>query len=219
MKRIFIATALAVMLTLSSTAVGLAAKPAHAGGQPGGGSTPLQRSVCIDPGHGGTEPGTSNGGIIEKNLNLDVALQLDATLKSLGYETYLTRTGDENKSNNDRYTFCNNTNASMLVSIHHNGSTDTTADYTMGLYQQRNSLDLTNVVGQTVASEFGMADTFRTAKFSSGVLIKSDMPSMMSEAYFLTNSDRLAQLQADYDGMVLREANALARGIEAHVAN
>ena len=47
--------------------------------------------------------------------------------------------------------------------------------------------------------------------------MNSEMPSMISESYFLTNTDRLAQLQADRDGMVNREADALARGIEKYV--
>ena len=38
----------------------------------------------------------------------------------------MTRTDDSSKSNNDRYTFCNNEQATILVSVHTNSSSDST---------------------------------------------------------------------------------------------
>jgi N-acetylmuramoyl-L-alanine amidase len=208
--KLFAAALLTLALAVSTVSTSFAARPG------GGGTTPSLKSVCIDAGHGGTEPGTSNGGIVEKNLNLDVALRLSAVLQNSGYKTYLTRSGDVTMSKEERYTFCNGTDASTLVSVHHNGSTSHTADYTDMLYKQPGSKSLAVAVGQSVAGEFGMSSTFRTTLFANMMLMKSAMPSIISEGYFLTNDSRLSQLQADYTGMVDREANAIMRGLETY---
>ncbi len=210
-NKLIMAAILTMGLAVSTVSTGFAARPGGGGGTP----API-KSVCIDAGHGGTEPGTSNGGIIEKNLNLDVALRLSAILQSNGYKTYLTRTGDVDMSKEQRYTYCNGTDATTLVSIHHNGSTSHTADYTEGLYKQPGSKDLAVAVGQSVADEFGMSSTFRTTLFANMMLMKSAMPSIISEGYFLTNDSRLEQLNAGYDNMIDREASAILRGLEAY---
>lgn len=197
----------------------LVATPAYAKGKPGGGGggeVPVLKSVCIDPGHGGADNGTSNGGINEDTLNLDVSLALQQILNANGYATHITRTSDVDRTNNDRYTFCNLTNATTLVSVHHNGSTNNTIDYSAGLYQQGNSKALAQVVGQSVANEFGQVSSFRVERFPSGVLIKSNMPSMISEGYFLTNTARLNQLTTNYSEMVNREANSLFLGLQQY---
>ncbi len=48
------------------------------------------------------------------------------------------------------------------------------------------------------------------------MLMKSTMPSIINEGYFLTNDGRLNQPQTDYTGMVSREANAMARGLGSY---
>ncbi len=196
-------------------------KPDNPGnGKPGGGNNdPPIKSVCIDAGHGGTDIGTSNGGILEKDLNLAVAFKLQELLNTDGYSTYMTREDNSTLSNNDRYTFCNNMNTSTLVSIHHNGSIDKSVDYTLGLYHQKKSRNLARIVGQSVADEFGQGGTFRIDRFPSGVLIKSDMPSMISEGYFLTNTDRLHELTSDYDTAVDKEAQSLLNGLNSYYNN
>jgi len=49
----------------------------------------------IDPGHGGEDGGaTSADGILEKDINLDIALKLNDLLTATGYKTVMTRTED-----------------------------------------------------------------------------------------------------------------------------
>ena len=215
------------MIVLSAIALPVYAKGKPA--DPGGGkpdkdtSGLVVESVCIDPGHGGDQPGavSSNSKIEESKLNLDVALKLEEILESNHIEAELTRRTDEDGqswSNNDRYTFCNKENTSILISIHHNGSTDPTVDYSLGLYHQGSSRELATVITDAVATEFGI-DNEGIDRFPSGVLIKSDMPSMMSEGYFLTNEKRERALEGEgYNDEVLREANALYEGIATYSA-
>ena len=51
--------------------------------------------ILLDAGHGGEDGGAVGiGGVVEKDLNLAVTLQLDYFLRALGYETVLTRRED-----------------------------------------------------------------------------------------------------------------------------
>jgi N-acetylmuramoyl-L-alanine amidase len=152
--------------------------------------TPTVKSVCIDAGHGGSEVGTSNQDLLEKDVNLEVAVLLKEKLKTAGYVIYMTRDEGEDidMSNADRYNYCNSKNASILVSIHHNGSTNPDADYSLGLYMKKSDVALAREVVNSVSSTLNLPNN-GISRFASGVLLKSEMPSTISEGFFLTNSD------------------------------
>ena len=42
--------------------------------------------ICIDPGHGGDQPGAAYGGRLEKDAALQIARKLARKLKDTGYE-------------------------------------------------------------------------------------------------------------------------------------
>lgn len=52
------------------------------------------KTIVIDPGHGGIDGGCSRGSVLEKNINLSVALILRDKLKNEGAEVYMTRDTD-----------------------------------------------------------------------------------------------------------------------------
>ncbi len=86
----------------------------------------IGKKICIDPGHGGSDPGAINNefGLFESTINLDVSYGLKWLLENEGAEVVLTRTDDSYKDNNDRYTFCNSEAATILISIHTNSVVD-----------------------------------------------------------------------------------------------
>ena len=53
------------------------------------------RVVAVDAGHGGPDGGVSHGGVVEKEINLDVALRLRAYLEALGARVVMTRETDD----------------------------------------------------------------------------------------------------------------------------
>lgn len=170
------------------------------------------KSVCIDPGHGGSDIGTSNNEILEKKLNLEVANRLAALLTSNGYTIYQTRTDDSTLSNNDRYTFCNSRGASILVSIHHNGSTNLSIDYSLGLYMKKVDVYLARSIVNAVSSGLG-TDNHGISRFASGVLLKAKMPAAISEGFFLTNTEEYNILNSTTIDRRQDEAQALYNGI------
>ena len=53
-----------------------------------------QYDFVIDPGHGGSETGTANGIMIEKDLNLKISKYEKCRYESMGYKVYMTRYDD-----------------------------------------------------------------------------------------------------------------------------
>lgn len=86
------------------------------------------KTIVIDPGHGGTDPGKQNARLKldEKDLTLDVGLRLKKLLEILGYRVVMTRTTDKRFSNNPvidlplRAEVANKENADIFISIHFN---------------------------------------------------------------------------------------------------
>ena len=89
-------------------------------------STPVNRLVVIDPGHGGTQPGTRNmiTGRHEKEYTLDWALRLVPLLEQSGWRVLLTRTNDVTVSLADRVAFAEENEADLFISLHFNATGD-----------------------------------------------------------------------------------------------
>lgn len=78
--------------------------------------------VVLDPGHGGSEvAAVGPNGLVEKDLNLAVALRTAELVESLGYRVGLTRTTDVTMPIAARAAVVNAWEPDLFVSIHHNG--------------------------------------------------------------------------------------------------
>ena len=84
------------------------------------------KTIVIDPGHGGTDPGAINGSLKEKTAVLGVAKKLGEILKSRGYKVYFTRSTDVFINLRSRTKFANDKMADLFVSIHANAAPNAT---------------------------------------------------------------------------------------------
>ncbi|MBF0293292.1 MAG: N-acetylmuramoyl-L-alanine amidase [Nitrospinae bacterium] len=84
------------------------------------------RTIVIDPGHGGKDPGAIGPtGLMEKDVALDIAKRLKAKLESrMDCKVLLTRTTDRFLELDERTMFANSVNADLFVSVHLNASRD-----------------------------------------------------------------------------------------------
>lgn len=85
-----------------------------------GPGTAGRKTIVVDPGHGGKDPGASDNGVIEKNVNLAVGLALERVLTSRGYNVVMTRKTDVYLKLQERTDIANNVNADLFVSVHVN---------------------------------------------------------------------------------------------------
>lgn len=88
------------------------------------------RTVVIDPGHGGSDPGivvaagtAETPDFLEKDITLQIAKMLEISLaQRLGVRVVLTREGDDFVSSENRTTIANSNRADVFVSVHVNNS-------------------------------------------------------------------------------------------------
>ena len=78
--------------------------------------------IMLDPGHGGSDPGATANNIIEKEVNLAVALLARDLLTASGVNVIMTRMDDTYVSLPDRTERANREKVDAFVSIHHNAA-------------------------------------------------------------------------------------------------
>jgi N-acetylmuramoyl-L-alanine amidase len=185
-------------------------------------------TIAVDPGHGG--PGdvgstvcaelSGSDAYLEKNVNLDIALRLEALLRAQGAEVYLTRTTDVGPSNHERADGINGSNAEVLVVLHLNGWDDPTLD---GLYVLFGKARKDKAFAQAmhdamwanpalVATQDEFVD-FDVWQLAAGVMIWVDIPSALTESVFISNTWECTQLQAGTRQDEI--AQAIYEGLEA----
>ncbi|MEZ2347185.1 N-acetylmuramoyl-L-alanine amidase [Terriglobus sp. RCC_193] len=132
-----------------------AAEPGQAAAPTADGARTLQRAlglkinrIVIDAGHGGHDSGTLGvGGIMEKDVVLDVALKLGKLLQDkLGAQVIYTRSDDTFIPLETRTAIANKAEADLFLSIHANSSQDETArgveTYYLNFTSQPDALDV-----------------------------------------------------------------------------
>ena len=136
MKRIIVVLLLCLFLCVSSVSASL----------------PLTgKMIVIDVGHGGVDAGTSFGNILEKDLNLAIALKLQNTLSKNGASVLMTRDGDYDLSSpnasrrkksdfDNRIKLINDINPKLVISIHQNYYKDSKYKGTQIFYKDNKKL-------------------------------------------------------------------------------
>ena len=77
--------------------------------------------IVIDPGHGGEDEGCSREGVMEREINLELARGLADKLSQLGYEVKLKReSNDTQLSLEERVAIAEAAEADLFISIHQN---------------------------------------------------------------------------------------------------
>ena len=147
--------------------------------------------ICIDPGHGGRDPGAvGQGGLQEKDVNLAVAKKVAKHLESMGYEAILTRSQDEYVSLEARSKLANLHRVSVFVSIHCNSAENRAAQGTETFCYPTSSegKTLAEMVQRELISRAGGKDRgVKHANFQ--VLRETAMPAILVELAFISNEN------------------------------
>ena len=81
---------------------------------------PKIRTICLDPGHGGTDSGKNAGGHAEKKYTLKFAEELRDKLVDAGFKVVFTRTTDKAVELAGRPDFARRKGADLFLSLHFN---------------------------------------------------------------------------------------------------
>lgn len=179
----------------------------------------MKLKICIDPGHGGRDPGAvGQGGLKEKDVVLKIALKLGRLLTKQNIDVDFTRTTDialGNTLNDDlnlRSNIANKIKADYFISIHCNSSSNPRARgiETYALAPGGHAEKLARAVQRRLVIETGRED--RGVKFANyAVLRKTNMPAILIEVCFISNFEEEVRLK-DED-FLDRVANAIAGGV------
>lgn len=87
---------------------------------------PKRYKVCIDPGHGGSDPGAVSGKLYEKDINLEVGLAMKDFLQPY-VDVIMTRDTDKTLSLEERVKIANKADVDFFFSVHCNSASNTAA--------------------------------------------------------------------------------------------
>jgi N-acetylmuramoyl-L-alanine amidase len=206
----FILTFFVILISLSIIFVNFADKKLIAGDA---------ITIFLDPGHGGSDYGCVHNDLIEKEVNLKIALKLKSLLESAGYGVIMRRTSDEGKSMDEIANMANNSGADLFLSIHNNASRSPTSMGTETYWSANGvtgSSQFAASIQSNLVSEIGRPNRgVKTADFK--VIKNTRITAALVECVFLSNPDE-ANLIKD-DSFLDKIARGLFNGISNYAGN
>ena len=159
---------------------------------------PVSRKVVVlDAGHGGWDPGkVGDKEVLEKDINLEIALKLQAMLEQGGATVLMTRIEDEalgkgkQSDMRARGTIASTTNADVIISIHQNSYPSEKVTGTQVFFYEgsERSRRLAELIQQEVKHFLGQI-TNREAKPDNNyyILKQTSIPAVIVECGFLSS--------------------------------
>jgi N-acetylmuramoyl-L-alanine amidase len=180
-----------------------------------------QDLIVIDPGHGGTDPGSLNPayGLTESSITMAISRRLAADLKRQGWQVTLTRDGNYDVGDPNgpdaqelqaRCDVANAAGARLFVSVHINSSVSSAPNGTTTYYWHTQDRTFAQAVQNDLVSSMGIADDgVKRNEFY--VIHHTFMPSILVEAAYLSNPHDATLLSQS--AFLDKIAAGIARGI------
>ncbi len=174
--------------------------------------------VCIDPGHGGMDPGCDYNGRLESDDNWKLALALKTELEAAGIDVVMTREDNTTKVFlKDRVKIANASGADYFISLHRNKGDGYGIETWMTANSGQATEELTNnvhnaIVSANVQRDRGVKVGTETGEGSDYyVLGNTTMPACLIEFGFINNEEdnRL------YDVNLEAYAKAIAQAVQS----
>ncbi|MFD1706144.1 N-acetylmuramoyl-L-alanine amidase [Siminovitchia sediminis] len=145
------------------------------------------KTIVIDAGHGGYDPGTSNSaGVTEKQLTMQTAQRLKEKLKAAGANVILTRTGDYFVSLPARTSTSHSYNADAFISLHYDSSQHRSANGVTAYYYHGYQHDLARSINQVLDSSLHIKN--RGTRIGNYQVIRNNnRPAALLELGYLSN--------------------------------
>lgn len=172
-------------------------------------------TIVVDAGHGGTNRGAvSMTGVLEKDLNLAMALKLRRALEREGARVLMTRDTDRGVNNAFRVSWAKEQNPDLLISIHCNASANPMAQGASTYYKHHALRGPSQYVYEEMLS-LGLADYGNVGGFNFMLNAPTEFPSVLVETAFMSNpadEEKLVDPQFHTD-----MAESIVRGLKNYL--
>ncbi|ATO37803.1 N-acetylmuramoyl-L-alanine amidase [Geobacillus thermodenitrificans] len=160
------------------------------------------QTIIIDPGHGGNDPGATANGLVEKNINLNVALKVKSLFEGTGFNIALTREKDVFIPLSERVSFAKEKGGNVFVSIHTNagGGTGTETYYYSAAATNpyvEQSKKLAQCIQKRLVAAWDAVDR-GTKRGNLHVLRENSMPAALVELGFIDRKEDAQKLGSSY---------------------
>ncbi len=199
------------------------------------------KHICLDPGHGGRDPGEREGSQQEKKYTLLLAKEVSAQLRKAGFAVSLTRSSDRFVDLDERTELARRRGADLLLSLHYNSANGSGGPSVKGVEVYcltpahtsstnargegahagpclNNRFDASNMLlayqlQRSLLNSFATEDRgVKRARFQ--VLRNAEMPAALVEAGFMTHPSEAKKI---YDASYRQKtAQAIVSGVLAY---
>jgi N-acetylmuramoyl-L-alanine amidase len=185
--------------------------------------------IVVDAGHGGIDPGANRQGVLEKDINLAIALQLKNILNEYGAKVVLSRQSDidlspecDNEKVRGRYhrdltarvEMAEESDADLFISLHANAVSSASKQGAEVFYYAKSeaSKELSNTIQTELGKVVKVPPTASPARYF--VLRRNKIPAALIEVGYITNKVERSLLQTPEHQKKL--ADAIAKGITSY---
>ena len=159
------------------------------------------RTVVLDPGHGGDNPGATAHGLVESDLVMDLARRIEGRLTAIGVAVVYTRTEHTCPTEEERAAIANNAGADLLLSLHADSHDAADASGVATFFFGRDRTTSWSAIGEHMAdlvlreivARTGLANC-RSHGRSWTLLQQTTMPAVRIEAGYLSHPADAARL-------------------------
>lgn len=178
------------------------------------------KTIVIDPGHGGSNPGATKYGMRESDNNLSIGIKLKKVLEDHGAKVVMTRETDKTVAAEGlelkqelqaRVDLVDTNNADIFISLHTNANENANVHGAMTFYHNDISKKLADDIQKSLI-KFTQATDKGTEKENFYVLRNNKVPAILVEMGFITNKIEADKLNSDvyrnelvdgiYDGII-----------------
>ncbi len=169
--------------------------------------------ICLDAGHGGSDPGAVALGDQEKVFNLDICLRARSLFQADGATVIMTRTSDVYVSLQGRCDIANNNGCARFIASHCNAGGGTGTE-TFAYASGTTAANMASKVQTELVQHMGTVN--RGVKYNSFyVLVHTNMPAILTEVAFMdTTADNNKLSSATYRQ---EAARAYLHGTQSHL--
>ena len=178
----------------------------------------VNKIVCVDVGHGGKDPGALFDGMQEKDIVLDISLEMKKLLENTGIKVIITRSTDISLDENTRMDIINKSGANILISNHLNmGGGDGCEVYHS--VSDKQGKELASNISKSISDSLKIGNRGAKTRVNSKgddyyfIIRRSKMTALIIEHLFMDKESNLRLLKNEYNHTVRKLATAVVDSI------